>query len=732
MSGTVFEATGLSAGVDILIDRWGIPHIYAATVDDLFFAQGFNAARDRLFQIDLWRRKALGQLADVFGPDYVDEDRAARLLLFRGDMDDEWRAYDPRTRGTVERFVAGINAYLDWLDAHPDQLPPEFGLADYRPARWSAADVVRPRGHAPAYGLLTQHRRALVVAAAGVDADLIRQPLARGHRPVVTAETVLDVPEPVLRDYLLATGRPGPLPGTASGSNCWAVAAHRTGTGRPVLAADPHRGYTTPALRYLTHLSAPGLDVIGAGEPQMPGITLGHNGTAAFGFTVCPMVSEELLVCALDREPISTVFETIEVRDEPSRRVPLRFTAHGPVLDIDPRRGRCYVLRTTWTQPGTAPYFGSLAYLTATSWTEFDKALESWRLPGETHVYADVGGTIARRTAGLIPRRDAGTGLLPRLAPAVPEAEGWFAPADFATAVDPPEGFVATANQCNVPEELPLPTYEWPSDARYRRIVEVLSAPGDHALDDSARLQTDLLSVTARAVVALLRESNFPAPDRVLDAALRLLRAWDAVESADSAAAALFEVWWSSKLGPAFVAARVPAAAVPVIARPHARAVLDWLLDPPDAAERDHLVAVTLRAAWNEVVDLLGADPAGWAWGLLHRSPQPHLFEHLDCALGVAPVPVGGSDSTVAAAAYVPPDFSTEIGASIRLLIDVGAWDNSRCVNTPGQAGDPGSPHYRDLHNAWRTGDYVPLLYTRAAVERAIEHRIRLEPRDRP
>ncbi|MBB5917426.1 penicillin amidase [Nocardia transvalensis] len=721
----VFEVAGLSAGVDILVDRWGIPHIYAASVDDVFLTQGFNAARDRLFQIDLWRRRALGRMSEAFGAEYVDHDRAARLLLYRGDIEAEWRAYGPRTRAAVERFAAGVNAYLDLLDDRPGLLPPEFALAGYRPARWSAEDIVRPRTHAPVAGLLGQHHRALVAAAAGLEADLLRQPLARGHRARAGSDSVLDIPGEVLRDYLLATGqRPSSDTG---GSNCWAVAGHRTTTGRPILAADPHRGYGTPSLRYIAHLCAPGLDVIGAGEPQLPGIALGHNDCAAFGFTVCPIATEDLVVCDLDREPITTVVETVAVKDAPPQQVSLRFTGHGPVLHTDPDRRRAYVLRSTWALPGTAPYLGSLDYLTARSWTDFDKALESWRLPGETHVYADVHGTIARRTAGLVPRRR-DDGLLPRLAETGGWDDGFLAPADFAQAVSPPQGYVATANQFDVPDDLPLPTYEWPDDARYRRVVEVLGRPGRHSPDDSARLQTDLLSVVARDVTALLRSLTPPA-DPDARRARDLLCAWDAVESADSAAAALFEVWYARHLGPAIVADAAGHVAVPLIPEPHPQAIAAWLRDHPVTAARDDLLTATLGRAWTDLSARLGGDPTSWAWGALHRNAQPHPLAHLNDSLTTGPVPIGGSGSTVAAAAYVPPDWSAVTGASFRMVVDVGAWDEARCVTTPGQSGDPRSPHYRDLHDTWRTGEYVPLLYTRAAVERHTGHRIRLEPR---
>jgi penicillin amidase len=726
------QVPGLRRPVDILIDRWGIPHIYAESTEDLFRAQGFNAARDRLFQLDLWRRRGLGQMAAAFGPDHIESDRAARLLLYRGDMDAEWRAYGPATRTAIEQFTAGINTYLDWLETHPEQLPPEFSLAGYRPARWSPEDVVRPRAHSPVFNVVSQVHRAKVAAAAGIDSDLARQQLARGHRSRIPEGLDPNLPSDVLATYLLATGRPPvPVPKDAvEGSNCWAIAAERTSTGRPLLAGDPHRGYSTPSLRYIAHLSAPGLNVIGAGEPHMPGIALGHNGTAAFGFTVCPIDSEDLVVCDLATEQVDVVTDTIPVKDADPVEVTLRFTAHGPVLHLDPDRGTAYALRSTWFEPGTAPYLGSLDSLTATSWAEFAKALENWRAPGENHVYADSHGTIATRTAGLVPKRTGYDGLLPVPADSRYRWDGFFGPADFAEISSPATGFLASANQFNVPDGYPLPAYEWPSPDRYDRIIEVLTGTPEHSPHDSALLQNDLLSISARELTRLLR-SLIPEPgDDQLTAAWKLLETWDAVETAGSAAAALFETWWTRHLGPAVVRVTTPPAAVPLIPYPDPAAVHGWIRNPPSTEQRNELLRGTLRAAYRELTSSLGPDPAAWSWGALHQNSQPHPLGHLDGSLGNGPVPHGGSDSTVASGSYWPADFSPFLGPSFRMIIDVGAWDNAWCINTPGQSGDPRSPHYRDLFEVWHAGEYVPMLYTRTKIEQHTEHHIRLEPED--
>ena len=282
-----YVVDGLEKPAEIIVDEWGVPHIYANTHYDAFFVQGFNAARDRLWQIDIWRRRGLGQLSEVLGEEYVLQDRATRLFLYRGDMYREWLAYGSDAKRIAEAFTAGINAYIDLLEEHPDLLPPEFTLLDYRPARWNAADVVRIRGHGLWANVDREVRRAQIVCATDHETASYWQLLEpeweteipEGLDPCVIPANVLDTyylaKAPVTfqsaslaLNEAITNSRDRSL-----GSNNWVVAPSRTNTGRPILADDPHRAHAVPSLRYITHLVAPGLDVIGAGEPALPGIS---------------------------------------------------------------------------------------------------------------------------------------------------------------------------------------------------------------------------------------------------------------------------------------------------------------------------------------------------------------------------------------------------------------------------------------------------------------------------
>ena len=766
---------GLRASAEIRIDRWGVPHVYAGSVDDAFFAQGFNAARDRLFQIDLWRRRGLGQLAEAFGPEFVDQDRAARLFLYRGDMDVEWRSYglaDPReARDAAQRFADGVNAYVDWLAANPAKLPWEFRAMDYRPAKWSAADVVRIRSHGLTRNLNSEVARANTLCKTGdVDVDQVRFALTNDWKATVPAGLDPCLPADVLKVFQLATQnvrvtRPprgaslAPVMVAADerdapeGSNSWVVAPARSATGRAIMANDPHRAYSAPSLRYLVHLSAPGMDVIGAGEPALPGISLGHNGHAAFGLTIFNIDQEDLYVYELDPadpkryryrdgwEAMRTVNETVAVRGEPARAVELSFTRHGPVIHVDAARHRAYAVRTAWLEAGTSPYFGSLAYMRTKSFDAFRRTLLGWGAPTLNQVYADANGHIGWVPGGFAPRRPNWDGLLPVPGDGRYEWDGSWRGDAMPAITDPPAGFIATANAYNIPADYPARErrlgFEWTNPSRHQRVHEVLGGLPKVSLEDSERLQNDVTSIPARRLVALL--APLSSDDATTRRALAFLRSWDAREAADSPHAALVEVWQLRHLRRAYRDAVVAPASAAAIASVDMNAMLAGLERPQGrfgadaAAKRDRVLLASLKAAWEDLEALQGREPAFWQWGRLHHNLNEHpLAAAVDDAtrvrVNVGPIAKNGSEFTPSQSLTRATDFRQLNGPSVRLVIDVGNWDNARAVNHPGQSGDPDSPHYRDLAPLWRDGRYFPLLYSRKAVERATERVIRLVP----
>jgi penicillin amidase len=771
-----WTAAGLNARADIVIDHWGIAHIFAGNIHDAFFLQGYNAARDRLWQIDLWRKRGLGLLAKSLGPAYVDQDRAARLFLYRGDMDREWASYAPDSRLWVTAFVDGVNAYVAQVQSGDRPLPVEFRLTGSRPESWQADDVLRIRSHALVSNVTSEVARARVVCAAGLKADALRHKIEpQGHKMTVPPGlNPCDVPADVLKDYLLATKQVDFNAPAATvqagisaerllasaidaqsveGSNNWAIAPSHTETGRPILANDPHRQLGVPSLRYIVALNAPGLNIIGAGEPALPGVSLGHNDDIAFGITIFAIDQEDLYVYELKKddpdsyryksgwEKVRIVRESIEVKGAPPREVDLRFTRHGPVLASDASTHRAFAMRTVWNEPGLSGYFGSSRLLMAKNWSEFKAAGNAWGAPPLNIVYADTQGNIGWAASGRVPKRKNWDGLMPVPGDGRYEWDGFQGKDVLPSVLNPAEGYFATANEMNLPAGFPNEqdkiAFEWTDRSRIDRINELLRAKTKMSLADSMAIQTDAVSTQSRRAVALL--ASLSSPDAEIVRALALLKAWDHDENTGSAAAAIYEVWATKHLGKAAIARATPEAAHKLIDNPQLQAVIEFLEHPDGAlgadpaAARDAILAASLKGALTEIGQRLGPDMKTWAWGRLHRAAfEPAVAvladPQLRAQMSLGPLETPGSSSTPRAQSYRAADFSVISGASVRLVMDVGAWDNSVAMNSPGQSDDPMSAHYRDLFPMWAQGSYVPLRFSRAAVERDAEDVIHLSP----
>ena len=742
--GESIPVAGLKQPVEILVDKWGVPHIYARNTADAYFAQGFNVARERLFQIDLWRRRGLGRMAEVMGAAYVEQDRAARLFLYRSSIEKEWSAYGPDARNITESFVAGINAYVDWLGAHRDQMPVEFQVLGYGPSKWKAVDVVRIRSHGLTRNVTGEVARAKTICATdpvkGPLYDQARSGLQPAWDTQVPAGLDPCLPADVLKVFTLAAQTaPFAKPNTDSqddGSNNWVIAPSKSATGRPILAGDPHRAYSTPSLRYIAHVSAPGLDIIGAGEPALPGIAMGHNGTIAFGLTIFPIDQEDLYVYELNPsdphqyrykggwEAMRIVRESVAVKGAAAVEAELAFTRHGPVIFAD--KARAYAIRTCWMEPGMSPYFGSVAYMRARNFKEFQRDQFRGGAPTLNYVYADTKGNIGWSPSGLAPVRPNWDGLLPVPGDGRFEWAGFLRPDQFPSSYNPSAGYVSTSNEMNMPENYPYKErklgFEWSNDSRHRRIEEVLKPMAKVSLADSMKLQTDLTSVVARRAVALLAGLEPAGP------AVKMLRGWDAVEGTESAAAALFEIWWKRHLGPAFLTATVPAGSV---VTPDAAVMLDALEGKSTQFKVDTrvLLLATLAPAYVEW-EKLGRP----VWGALHQSLPGHPLRDFVNAewrkkLQPGPFPAPGGPYSPWQSMHTGNSFQLTNGPSFRMVLDVGNWDESRAMNYPGQSGRWDDPHYSDLTGSWLRGEYFPLLYSRAAVEKATERRITLEPK---
>lgn len=742
-SGTI-RVAGLSRPVTVLRDPWGVPHIYAETQGDLFFAQGFVAAQDRLWQLEMWRRAGMGEMAEVLGPEALGRDRFARLLRYRGDLAAEYASYAPDAKEIIESFVRGVNA---WIEASRGRRPIEFQLTGIEPEPWTPA-VVLSRVAAWEVTLNAGSELQRAVLGEKVGWDVVDEILPTDPPRPLAREPRADLGGIDQKVFALPRSLSAPLE-FPDGSNNWVVDGTLSTTGKPLLANDPHRGLRLPSLRWLVHLVGPGWNVIGAGEPALPGVAAGHNDRVGFGFTVVGIDQQDLYVVEThprrpDRYLYQGRWERMRVEREriavKGKRRPvvaeLKFTVHGPVIHEDRKRRRAWVLRWVGSEPGTAGYLASLSLNRARSWPEFQKALERWKVPSENLVYADVDGNIGWQVAGLTPVRRGWSGLLPVPGDGRYEWEGFLPASELPAVLNPPSHFLATANHNILPPGYPHAlAFTWGEPSRFHRLVEVLGAPGSKfTVADFERLQHDEVSLPARRIVALLREVEGVSEE--LRPFVDLLAGWDGAVGRDSAAAALYEMWMT-KLPAAIVGDRVPkdvrslaedrlgpARLAALLREPSSR----WFGEDPRAG-RDTAIVGSLEKAVAETKEKLGADPAAWRWGALHKLALRHPLAtdgERKALFDLSPVELGGDGNTVNV--RVGEGFAVGHGASFREILDVADWDRSLATSVPGQSGQPGNPHYADLLALWAEGKYFPLLFSREAVEGAAKERLVLAP----
>jgi penicillin amidase len=743
------KTPGLKQPVRVLRDRWGVAHIYASNQHDLFFAQGFVAAQDRLFQMELWKRSGQGRLAEVLGPTALQRDVNARRLMYRGNMKTEYESYAPDTKEILEAFTAGINAFIARrTTAGGPSLPIEFELAGFKPEPWKPEDCLnRMAAFSMTGNSFSELTHAQMVAALGAEK-------ASGmfeFDPPVTLDPAPKIdfagfsPE-LLKDVVGSDVRIE-FPNEKQGSNNWTVSGSLTKSGKPLLANDPHRVIAEPSLRYMVHLVAPGWDVIGGGEPGLPGVALGHNQHIAWGFTIFALDQQDLYLEKLNpANPLQyrsaqgwrnmrVEKATFQVRGQGPVTVDLKFTRHGPVMWEDGKRA--LALRWVGAEPGAAGYLASLSVDRASSWDDFEAAMPRWKVPPENIVYADAEGNIGEHSTGLVPVRKNWTGLLPVPGNGRYEWSGFVANDELPHQYNPQAGFVASANHKMIPAGYPYKVgYEWEPRFRIERISETLGAARNYgrklSVADMEKLQTDVVSLPALELIALLQRAGNNS-----DATSQMMLKWDGVLSRDSGPGALYELWRRELTN------EVMKRAVPDKYR---NLLEDWMpsqvlrkLEHPSkemfgeerAAGRNQLLHETLAAAETKLRALQGDDPGKWSWGALHVMRFRHPLDQTAGAekfLDLGPLPRPGDDYTVNATGFRGDSFEQGSGASYREILDTSDWDKSVAINTPGQSGQPGSPHYSDLLPLWGEGKYFPLVYSREAVEKATTDKLELIP----
>jgi penicillin amidase len=717
------EVHGLASEVEVLRDRWGVPHIYAKSVDDLFFAQGYVVAQDRLWHMEMNRRVAQGRTAEIVGPSGVPHDRLVRMLQFRGPFDDkEWTAYHPDARRLFEAYVRGINAFIT---AAGDNLPVEFKLTGITPQPWKAEEILyRARvtaaiGSARSelrlaqavarYGAAEANRRARpdpyadLRVPAGLDVSIVTDEVLKALDGVMSD----DFPRPDLLPQF--DSWPGARPSTAEGaperspgSNNWAVGAAMSATGVPLMVDDPHRQVTLPAWRYLVHLNAPGWDVAGATEPGLPGVIRGHNGKVAWGRTATGTDEADVFVEEVNPananevkwngawEPLRSVTETINVKGETPRTITVKLSRHGPIFYEDAAHHRAYALRSSLMEQGTAEYIGGLRMDQAESARDCLTNADFMRSPPTNLVCASADGAIAFRVSAAAPKRRGFDGRLPVPGTGAYDWEGLRE--DLPRELNPPRGWIATANNNIHPAGFKNPLFFTgrPPYRRYERIAHLLGEAGKagkkFTVEDLRVMLRDSYKTEAEELKPHFLGWTAATPEA--ERARALVAGWDNQMLKGSAAAAVYQTWRNG-------------------------VDLEAIRRAP-ADERRRLVEAGLSAAAKALAASQGADAAGWRWGRIHAS----VFKHpLLTAFDLPTVERDGGAETVNAT-----------GAVYRLITNFADPDSSLVTIGPGISGQPGSPFYGNLLQAWTKGEFFPLAYTRPAVDKVTAHTLLLKP----
>ena len=771
---------GLQSPVEVLRDEWGVNHIYAANQHDLFFTQGYCAAKDRLFQFEIWRRQATGTVSEILGPRELKRDIGTRLFAYRGDMDKELQHYHPQGKEIIQAYVDGVNAYVTEVLKSPEKLPVEFHLLKILPGKWTP-EVVISR-HQGLLGNVTQELNlGRAVAKAGVakvkelmwfhpkdpllaldksiQADLlfkdILAPYTASHSELAFLPgdiNAADEDEDAVRNFLHKQVSPkeeNPEK-EMEGSNNWIVSGSRTASGHAMLANDPHRKIAVPSLRYIVHLVAPGWNVIGGGEPVIPGVSIGHNEEGAWGLTIYETDGEDLYVYDLDPTNLSKykykgnwvsmkeVKETFHVKNAPDVTSVLRFTQHGPVTFIDSANHKAYAIRCAWLEPGGAPYLASLRIDQAKTWETFLEACSYSHIPGENMIWADRKGNIGWQAVGIIPIRKNFSGYVPVPGDGRYEWDGFLPIKERPHMLNSPKGFFATANQHVTPDDYShwdAVGYTWADAYRGNRINEVLAENKHITIEQMQSLQTDYFSIPARSLVPFLQNISFADP--LSAEAKQLLSNWNFVLDKNSIAAGIYAMWERQLMlnaGKLFI----PADIKPYITSIQLTKLVERLQLPEkffgsDAvAKRNAFVKESFEQAVAVLKIKLGGSISKWQYGqeaykhvTLQHPLSPLVGKAQQKKLNIGPLPRGGNSQTPGSTGATDNQVS---GASFRLIVDTGDWDKAVMINSPGQSGDPKSPFYKNLFPLWANDTYFPAYYSKTKIQKVTVESLLLKP----
>ena len=773
---STLKLKGLQQPVEVLRDQWGVNHIYANNEHDLFFTQGYCAAKDRLFQFEIWRRQATGTTAEILGAREIKRDIGTRLFQYRGSIEKDLARYHPRGVAIINAYVQGVNAYIKEANQDPTTLPIEFKLLHIQPKEWTAAVVISR--HQGLLGNITQELNiARAVGKIGEEKvkDIVwfhpKQPnltMDSSIQPALLEKDILGLYNAYRNELVFQKTDFGEKDEDAvmnthnlpekdlflqsqemEGSNNWIVAGSKSASGYPLLANDPHRKIAVPSLRYIVHLVAPGWNVIGGGEPEIPGVSIGHNEKGAWGLTIFETDGEDLYVYDLNKKNLNQYWykgqwkdmkliqDSIHVKNSADVKMTHRYSVHGPICFIDSVNHKAYAVKAAWMEPGGAPYLASLRIDQATDWESFREACSYSHIPGENMIWADKKGNIGWQVVGIIPIRKNFSGYVPVPGNGRFEWAGYLPIKERPHLYNPSKGFFATANQNVTPENYTrwdAIGYTWADPFRGNRINQVLNPNNQIDLLTMAALQTDYYSIPASKIVPLLTNISFE--EEQLQKAKAYLTNWNFVLDKSSIASGIY-VAWEKEIATMMGSLLIPAEVKSYISL-QISTIIERLENPTThfgehaMDKRNLLLREAFVKAINNLNKKLGPSMDQWVYGQAkykHSTMEHHLSaivnNELRQQLNLGPLPRGGSGQTPGSTGGTDNQLS---GASFRILIDTKDWDKALMINTPGQSGNPDSPYYRNLFETWANDQYFPAYYSKEKIKSVTKEIILLQP----
>ncbi|WP_323757219.1 penicillin acylase family protein [Roseivirga sp.] len=764
---------GLKAPVEIIRDEWGLNHIYAENQHDLFFAQGYAAAQDRLFQFEIWRRQATGTVAEILGEKELKRDIGTRLFKFRGNMEDEMNHYHDDGEEIITAYTAGVNAYIEEALQNKGLLPIEFKILGILPQKWTPDVVIsRHQGLLGNIGKELQVGRA--VAKVGdtkvkelywfhpqdpdltLDAKINKEllfdnkilELYNAYRSTVKfeKEDVVEAYRNSTEEKALTSIFDGKNDSLSIGSNNWVVSGAKTADGNTYMANDPHRTIAVPSLRYMVHLVAPGWNVIGGGEPEIPGISIGHNEYGAWGLTVFETDGEDLYVYELNPDnanqykyngewaDMNTISETIKVKGMEDQTIDMKYTQHGPVTYVDEKNNVAYAIRCAWLEPGGSPYLASLRMDQAKTWEEFREACSFSHIPGENMIWADKKGNIGLQAVGIAPIRNNFSGMVPVPGDGRYEWDSYLPIIEKPNDLNPADGFIATANQNVTPEDYThwnAVGYTWADPFRGDRVAEVLKSGNDFDMESLRALQVDYLSIPARTLTPMLMNLRLEGKANEIR---NRLKNWDYRLEANSIESAIY-VAFENQLSRLATQKFIPSELRGIVYSLQLTRIIQWLENPDErfganpTKERDQFLAEAFNNGIAYLERTLDDDINKWQYGqekLKHTAMSHALGDlvepDLQSKINLGPLPRGGNSYTVGSTGGNNRQSS---GASFRMIVNTGDWDAAIATNGPGQSGNPESPFYSNLFEPWAKDQYFPVYYSKEKInEVAVEKRV--------